>query len=60
MIENFNLKVSAICFNSSYLERKLQGLQQLMKTITGIKAGDIKYITFKDIVLIVIFLVTPL
>lgn len=49
IIENFTLKVSLICFKSSILERKIQGLKMIQDIIKNIKFQDYKSISYKDL-----------
>jgi len=45
MIENLSLEICSICFESNFLERKLQGLKSLLEIIKNLRFGSLKYIT---------------
>lgn len=45
MIETFNLEVSLMCFETDFLERKLQGLKAILEVIKQIKYGNAKFLT---------------
>jgi len=45
MLEEFQLEVCSICFESNFLERKLQGLKTLLEIIKGLRYGSHKYLT---------------
>lgn len=45
MIETFNLEVSLMCFETDFLERKLQGIKSILDIIRQIKYGNTKFLT---------------
>lgn len=45
MVETFNLEVSLMCFETDFLERKLQGIKAILDIIRQIKYGNTKFLT---------------
>lgn len=45
MVESLNLQICSICFDSKFLERKLQGLKSLLEVLKQVKFGHAKFIT---------------
>ena len=45
MIETFNLEIALMCFETDFLERKLQGIKALLDIIKQIKYGNAKFLT---------------
>ena len=45
MIETFNLEISLMCFETDFLERKLQGIKSILDIIKQIKYGNTKFLT---------------
>ena len=44
MIETFNLDISLLCFESNFLERKIQGLKSLLEIMKNIKYNNVKFL----------------
>jgi len=44
-LERFNLEISLLCFDSNFLERKLQGLKSLLEIIKNTRYNSTKYLT---------------
>ena len=45
MIETFNLDISLLCFESNFLERKIQGLKSLLEIMKNIKYNNVKFLS---------------
>lgn len=60
MVETFNLEISLMCFETDFLERKLQGLKSLLEIIKQIKYGNAKFLTNAYLVKIDHLLARPL
>ena len=50
MIENLTLNICSICFDSKFLERKLQGLKSLLEVVKITKFGHTKFVTTEYLV----------
>ena len=51
MIETLNLEVSVMCFETDFLERKLQGIKAILDIIKSIKYGNTKFLTNAHLVI---------
>ena len=49
MIETFNLEISLLCFESNFLERKIQGLKSLLEIMKNIKYNNLKFLNIQII-----------
>lgn len=54
MVETLNLQVCCVCFDTHFLERKLQGLKALLQIMKDIRynTGPQKFITNHQLVLV--------
>lgn len=50
LLETLNLEVCALCFDSNFLERKIQGLKSIMEMIKCLKLSNLKHTTTDSLV----------